>query len=194
HREKKWDALDLPDDEPAAKEKVFAYRLAAKPGAMHLNTGRNPGGGFYPIAQYVFVEPQPSMAELWDKRAWQEWCQAQPPVDLECKAPQASPEPSPAAKPEPPAACYAVERRMENGVEAVKHLPYAPPVFPVRDCIIVERATGAPVLVTPGGMVEVSPPVMEGRRIVKQAVTAPRPYKLLRNPADRMHATMMTVE
>lgn len=72
----KWDALDQPDDSPRREEMVFVYRLSGEPGWCHINRGRR-GSGFYPIAIYHYVKPQPDQGvrELAD---WIKWCKEQP--------------------------------------------------------------------------------------------------------------------
>lgn len=70
----KWDALDQPSDTPRPDEKLYAYEIVGKPGHMHLNTGRKPGGGFYPIAEYRFVPAQPTDAQMRDREQWYRWC------------------------------------------------------------------------------------------------------------------------
>src|SRR4051794_15524071 len=76
----KWDALDQPNDQPAADERIYLYR--AVPGTafgMHLNCGRGKNreaGGIYQSADYQFVEPQPDDVTLRDSAKWVEFCDA----------------------------------------------------------------------------------------------------------------------
>lgn len=60
--------------------------------------------------------------------------------------------------------------------------PYEPPIFPVRDYYIVERATGTPLLDC----------ASHGRLCGKEGDGAETRYRLLPNPHDWMHATAMT--
>jgi len=69
----KFDALDQLYDEPEAKETLYAYRLTADHGMVHLNFGGG-RGGFYAIAEYKFVESQPDDTVLLHRDAWREWC------------------------------------------------------------------------------------------------------------------------
>lgn len=71
----KWDALDLPEDEPAQNEKVYAYKITGQPGHCHINI-RGGRGGFYPIAEYALCAPQPTDAEMRTRSAWCAWCEA----------------------------------------------------------------------------------------------------------------------
>ena len=68
----KWDALDQVDDEPAADEKLYAYQLAENPGHCHINAGRG-RGGFYPMARYCLISPQPAESEMRTTLAWIKW-------------------------------------------------------------------------------------------------------------------------
>lgn len=47
----KWDALDLPTDEPRPGETIHRYRLVRITGNIHINS-RGGRGGFYPMAEY----------------------------------------------------------------------------------------------------------------------------------------------
>lgn len=70
-----WDGLDQPSDEPAATEKVFAYKITGQPGHCHINMGRG-RGGFYPIAEYAICPDQPTDAEMRSYCQWAAWCEA----------------------------------------------------------------------------------------------------------------------
>lgn len=72
----KFDALDQLSDEPESGERLFAYRQVGEPGMVHLNRGRG-HGGFYTIATYTLVAPQPDDATMRDTAAWQAWCKRQ---------------------------------------------------------------------------------------------------------------------
>jgi hypothetical protein len=67
-----WDALDQLDDTPKPEEKIYAYQIIGKPGMMHLNRG---GGrsGWYAIASYRLISPQPSDTEMRSTDAWWDW-------------------------------------------------------------------------------------------------------------------------
>jgi hypothetical protein len=63
-----WDALDQPNDRPNDGEVLFAYELRTRPGVCHIRmTG---GGGFYPVAEYWFCDPQPTDADMRTAKAW----------------------------------------------------------------------------------------------------------------------------
>lgn len=67
------DALDQLEDVPRPEESVFAYRLHEHKGAVHLNTGRGPGGGFYQACDFKLIPNQPADAVLRSTKAWQQW-------------------------------------------------------------------------------------------------------------------------
>lgn len=75
HDNAKIDALDQPHDEPSKHEQLFAYRLTAKPGHIHINA-RGGKGGFFPLADYTLVDTQPSDAVMRDRKTWVQWCEA----------------------------------------------------------------------------------------------------------------------
>lgn len=68
-----WDALDQLTDTPEPDEEIIAYRRHRRPGWVHINTGRKPGGGFYTVAEYRVVPAQPDDATLRDRARWQAW-------------------------------------------------------------------------------------------------------------------------
>jgi hypothetical protein len=68
----KFDALDQLDDKPEPGENLFAYEITGRPGMMHIH--KRGGGGWYPIANYRFIEPQPTDAEMRTIEAWHSWC------------------------------------------------------------------------------------------------------------------------
>lgn len=70
----KFDALDQPEDTPAANETLYAYETEGPTGHAHVNMGRG-RGGFYPIVSYRFVKDQPSDAEMRTNGAWRAWCE-----------------------------------------------------------------------------------------------------------------------
>ena len=69
----KWDALDQREDTPKPTETIYAYTIVGEPGMSHIHAsgGR---GGFYTIANYRFVTPQPADSEMRDNNAWRTWC------------------------------------------------------------------------------------------------------------------------
>lgn len=69
-----FDALDQLDDQPRPGEKLYAYRREGEARMVHVNTGRKPGGGFYPMATYRFMTPQPSESDMADRDLWRQWC------------------------------------------------------------------------------------------------------------------------
>lgn len=71
-----FDALDQTDDFPQSREKIYAYRLVATEGMVHVNFGRK-GGGFYPISAYEFVPQQPDDSAMRYFENWKAWCRAQ---------------------------------------------------------------------------------------------------------------------
>lgn len=74
-----WDGLDQPDDAPKPTEVVHVYIMAEWKGMVHLNA-RGAGGkairGFWPMADYAFLEPQPGDIHTRDNAAWAAWCDA----------------------------------------------------------------------------------------------------------------------
>jgi hypothetical protein len=72
HDGNKYDALDQPTDSPRADETLHLYRITARPSACHIRAKN--GGGFYAMANYAFVTPQPPDAILRDNEAYAKWC------------------------------------------------------------------------------------------------------------------------
>ena len=67
----KWDALDAWEDSPRPEEKLYCYALHGKPGGAFIDgTGIR---GFYAIAEYQFVEPQPDESTMRDDTKWHLW-------------------------------------------------------------------------------------------------------------------------
>jgi hypothetical protein len=83
-----------------------------------------------------------------------------------------------------------LEERLPGGEIARKRVPYVGPSFPVRDLVIVQRQTGAPILETPGG----TAPGERGslKRGKTTLLMEPSPYRVLRRRHDQMHATLYT--
>jgi hypothetical protein len=78
----KWDALDQPDDRPAADETIYVYRHDKTTGSAFVD-GRDPKTGkrwgrVENIATYRFHDVQPTDAEMRGQAAWETWCWAQP--------------------------------------------------------------------------------------------------------------------
>ncbi len=74
---KKLDALDQLYDHADPGETLYAYKLLASEGTCHINRGRH-GSGFFVMARYGFIEPQPSDEIMRDNEAWSKWCHEQP--------------------------------------------------------------------------------------------------------------------
>lgn len=76
-----WDVLDKIEDTPAADETIYVYRLRGVP-MRGFWDGRDKAGkrtgGMFSIAEYHYVEDQPTDAEVRDTLAWQNWTRAQP--------------------------------------------------------------------------------------------------------------------
>lgn len=73
----KWDALDQLDDQPKPKEQIYAYRRTKKLGMCHIKASKRSASGFYPIAEYAFIEPQPPEEVMRSTEQWRAWCLAQ---------------------------------------------------------------------------------------------------------------------
>jgi len=75
------DALDQLGDTPRKEEAVHVY--IRQPGAMHnaihLNTGRKPGGGWFSRADYKLSPVQPDDATARRTATWQRWCELNAP-------------------------------------------------------------------------------------------------------------------
>jgi hypothetical protein len=73
------DALDQLDDEPRPDERLYAYRFVRDGGSVHINSRDASGrrnGGFYRIAEYAPVEPQPADDQMRAWAAWVAWTEA----------------------------------------------------------------------------------------------------------------------
>lgn len=73
-----FDALDQLNDQPEPGETLHCYVLAEAPGHIHINTGRKPGGGFFPMALYRIVPEQPPQEIMRDNAKWRAWTNKQP--------------------------------------------------------------------------------------------------------------------
>lgn len=67
-RDGKLDALDQLDDKPHESETIYAYERVGEAYACHINATK--GGGFYSMADYKFVVPQPTDKEMRTLDAW----------------------------------------------------------------------------------------------------------------------------
>ena len=78
----KWDALDQPDDTPAAGETIYVYRHDKTTGSAFVD-GRDPKTGkrwgrVENVATYRLHTVQPDDAAMRDNAAWSKWCWEQP--------------------------------------------------------------------------------------------------------------------
>lgn len=69
-----FDALDLLKDEPAEGEELFAYKLAGKPGAVHIDFTRR-SSAWFTVARYVWVAEQPAQEVMRSRSRWRAWCE-----------------------------------------------------------------------------------------------------------------------
>ena len=76
---KTWDALDQLEDKPSWDETVYAYKQSAFHGMVHV-CRRPTGSGYFGMAEYQVIHPQPPRETLRSNQAWQEWCHSQPDV------------------------------------------------------------------------------------------------------------------
>ena len=61
------DALDQLSDKPEPGEEVFVYIQTERHGMVHINARDKKGrrcGGFFPMAKYKLLEPQPDQATV----------------------------------------------------------------------------------------------------------------------------------
>jgi hypothetical protein len=80
NRDRKWDALDQPDDMPGGDEVVIAHRRVSEVGTCHVDYTDKQGrrrGAWYVSADYVLCETQPLDEVLRDKDRWAEWATAE---------------------------------------------------------------------------------------------------------------------
>jgi len=69
-----WDALDQLQDRPKATERICVYRRDGAPGRIHIKRDRRHGGcGWFTVARYRVVEPQPDDATLRDQARFEVW-------------------------------------------------------------------------------------------------------------------------
>jgi hypothetical protein len=68
-----WDALDQLADTPAFDEVITVYRRATLPSNVHVNArGRC---GWFQIAEYRVVDPQPRDEQVRTTTAWRRWAE-----------------------------------------------------------------------------------------------------------------------
>lgn len=70
-----FDALDQPTDTPSPNETLYAYRLNADHGTVHINRGRH-GSGFYAMADYKLVALQPTDSVMRHGDTWETYAGA----------------------------------------------------------------------------------------------------------------------
>jgi hypothetical protein len=73
-REKYWDALDQLDDTPVPGEDLIAYRKVEDRGTVHLCRSPRRLSGWFAIAKYALIEPQPADRVMRITSAWRTWC------------------------------------------------------------------------------------------------------------------------
>ncbi len=69
-----WDALDQRDDEPAADEAIFAYRLQGESQSIHIHGSKV--SGWYEAGNYRVLADQPPEPAMRSKERWHEWTYA----------------------------------------------------------------------------------------------------------------------
>lgn len=72
-RNGRWDALDLPQDEPRPNEQVHVYLKVADHGRVHLRLSPRSASGFYANAEYRVYDRPPADEVLRDGEAWRAW-------------------------------------------------------------------------------------------------------------------------
>lgn len=70
-----FDALDQLHDTPALGERITVYERVTKPSTVHINAGRK-GCGWFQIAEYRAIDPQPADADVRVTIRWREWARA----------------------------------------------------------------------------------------------------------------------
>jgi len=76
-RRGKLDALDQIDDQANSTEKIYVYRRIGEATRYHLKSSCRSMSGYWPRAEYGYVEPQPGDDQVRDNNAWQAWAMAQ---------------------------------------------------------------------------------------------------------------------
>ena len=74
----KWDALDQLTDQPEPLEKLFAYELVGGVGRIHIYAPPR-GSGWFVIAEYRLITPQPDDADMRTTERWHAWTGAHAP-------------------------------------------------------------------------------------------------------------------
>lgn len=74
--EDQWDALDQPGDTPKRGETLYAYRRVGKVQWMHLRCSPKSASGWYAMAKYQVIEPQPDAATMRFNGLWSLWVKA----------------------------------------------------------------------------------------------------------------------
>ncbi len=71
------DALDQIEDSPRADEALTAYEIVGKATSCHLRLCGNArkASGFYMMATYTMVFPQPDEATMRDNELWRQWAE-----------------------------------------------------------------------------------------------------------------------
>lgn len=67
----RWDALDMPTDQPAPHEAVVLYERVSAAGFVHVRASK--GGGFYASADYRVRADQLDDAIVRNQPAWRAW-------------------------------------------------------------------------------------------------------------------------
>ena len=70
----KLDALDQLDDEPREDERIHVYRLASSVTVMRVSRRPRSQSGWFVVAKYRLLEPQPLDMQVRERAAWNEWC------------------------------------------------------------------------------------------------------------------------
>jgi len=73
----KFDALNELSDEPRPGEKLYAYKMDLSDGGpsfCHIRASKPAASGFYVIARYKLIEPQPPDEVMRDNAKWGHWC------------------------------------------------------------------------------------------------------------------------
>ena len=71
-----WDALDLLTDTPRDSEEIVVYRRESEPVTVHISRRPRSQSGWYQMATYRVVDPQPQDAEVRRHESWRKWCES----------------------------------------------------------------------------------------------------------------------
>ncbi len=69
-----WDALDQLHDVPEPDEAITVYRRVGRPSTVHVDAAKY--HGWFQIAEYRVIHPQPADQEIRSTTAWRRWAQA----------------------------------------------------------------------------------------------------------------------